>query len=295
MHFILHVLFFIVIIIIYLHAANELKTSEDLEIYELDYQTKPHLQEICEAKQPVLFEFNLPFPIAGINGLDDFLPENSPFDVCCIENSNTNENQSSIISKIPYKALHLLMKTDTEGKYISYNNHSFIDEASLAAYYYKLDMYLKPALCCNTQYDLIFGSKNSVTPLSYHFHTQRFIMVMNGKIRIKMTPWKSKRYFNISKNPNTLENTSNIQLWNPLLQDKLTVEKIKCLEFNVHTGYILYIPPYWFYTIQFIDDNTFVPSITYNNCVNYIVNSKTYFQHMKNTHSNIFNNIKLFN
>jgi hypothetical protein len=41
------------------------------------------------------------------------------------------------------------------------------------------------------------------------------------------------------------------------------MEKVKFLEFTVEKGNVLYIPPYWWYSIQFTD-NTVVYAITYN-------------------------------
>ena len=35
----------------------QLKTSNDLEIYEIDYPSKDKLEEICDLRQPILFNF----------------------------------------------------------------------------------------------------------------------------------------------------------------------------------------------------------------------------------------------
>ena len=54
---ILNILLFIIILFLYIHITHQLKKSEDLEIYEMDYSSNTHLQEVCEIKQPVLFEY----------------------------------------------------------------------------------------------------------------------------------------------------------------------------------------------------------------------------------------------
>ena len=51
------VLIFIIILFLYVHIVAQYKKSEDLEIYEMDYTNNQHLQEVCDLKQPVLFEF----------------------------------------------------------------------------------------------------------------------------------------------------------------------------------------------------------------------------------------------
>ena len=34
---------------------TQFKKSEDLEIYEMDYSTNANLQDVCDVRQPVLF------------------------------------------------------------------------------------------------------------------------------------------------------------------------------------------------------------------------------------------------
>jgi len=54
----LNFLLFIIVLVIYVHIINQLKTSEDLEVYEMDYTTNQYLQEVCNIKQPVLFNYD---------------------------------------------------------------------------------------------------------------------------------------------------------------------------------------------------------------------------------------------
>jgi hypothetical protein len=41
---------------------QEYKQSEDLEIYEMDYNNNVQLQEICNVKQPIIFDIEPIFP-----------------------------------------------------------------------------------------------------------------------------------------------------------------------------------------------------------------------------------------
>ena len=54
---------------------------------------------------------------------------------------------------------------------------------------------------------------------------RHFILVNSGKIRIKLTPWKSSKYLYINKDYDNLEFTSPIDIWNP--QEKYTNEMKK--------------------------------------------------------------------
>jgi hypothetical protein len=49
---------FCLVLFIYLHVQFHLKTSEDLEMYEVDQPSKERLEEICDIRQPVLFDFD---------------------------------------------------------------------------------------------------------------------------------------------------------------------------------------------------------------------------------------------
>ena len=52
----IHILLFIIILLLYIHIVHQYKTSEDLEIYEFDYENTEHLQEVCNIKQPAVFK-----------------------------------------------------------------------------------------------------------------------------------------------------------------------------------------------------------------------------------------------
>ena len=49
---------FCVVLFLYLHVQFHLKTSNDLEMYEIEETSKEKLEEICDLRQPVLFEFD---------------------------------------------------------------------------------------------------------------------------------------------------------------------------------------------------------------------------------------------
>jgi ribosomal protein L16 Arg81 hydroxylase len=50
------------------------------------------------------------------------------------------------------------------------------------------------------------------------------------------------------------------------------MDKMKFLEFDVNPGYVLYIPPYWWYSIKFSGENNLICGITYNSIMNYVAN-----------------------
>jgi len=137
-----------------------------------------------------------------------------------------------------------------------------------------VDRILKPSFSVNTRYDLWFGAKNTVTPLRYHTDSRQFLCITNGKIRIKMTHWKSTKYLHPYKDYEKYEFCSPVHPHNPDKSYQFDFDKTNFMEFDVKEGYMLYIPPYWWYSISYLDEpNTYVSSITYNSLVNCLSNS----------------------
>jgi len=49
---------FCIVLFLYLHIQFHLKTGNDLEMYEIEETSKDKLEEICDLRQPVLFDFD---------------------------------------------------------------------------------------------------------------------------------------------------------------------------------------------------------------------------------------------
>ena len=75
------VLIFCSILFLYVHIYFHLKTSDDLEVYEIDKPSKDKLEEICDLRQPVVFNFQNEEFIHG----------------CCLEN-------------LPLTIMHLILR-----------------------------------------------------------------------------------------------------------------------------------------------------------------------------------------
>ena len=127
-------------------------------------------------------------------------------------------------------------------------------------------------MLCNTKYDVITGSNNTVTPFKYELNYRNFFLVTQGSIEIKMTPPKSTKYLYPVKDYELFEFKSPVNPWNVSPEYKADFDKIKCLEFTVTQGKALYIPAYWWYSIKF-HKNTSISCFkykTYMNCVSII-------------------------
>lgn len=297
---IVNIILFVIVLILYLHIVQQLKTSEDLEIYEMDYTTNAHLQEVCDVKQPVMFEYNSVSP--------DLYSEITveKLDTCGIYEVKVKDIKDYYLETVsnspdyvvlPLQSANKLLKSDTHSSYFTENNHDFVEDANLYQFFHANDEFIKPSTTVITKYDIMMGSSGVYTPLRFHKDCRRFISTLSGKITIKMTPYKSSKYLSPVNDYENYEFRSPVNVWAPQKKYKTDVSKLKFLEFDVMPGYMLYIPPYWWYSIKFSDgQETVVSGFTYNtmmNCITNIPNWALYYLQQHNTKTRIAKTIPI--
>ena len=83
------VFIFSVVLFLYLHITYHLKCGNDLEVYTIEQPSKEKLEEICDLRQPVIFEFRNDEMLNDVNlsVLDD---NYSAFDINLRDLSKTN-------------------------------------------------------------------------------------------------------------------------------------------------------------------------------------------------------------
>ena len=82
---------FCIVLFLYLHIHYHLKTSEDLEVYTIERPSKEKLEEICDIRQPVIFDFKNDRLLESCNlgTLDD---NYGAFDIQVRDVTNKDEN-----------------------------------------------------------------------------------------------------------------------------------------------------------------------------------------------------------
>lgn len=274
MNFFITFLIFMIILFLYIHVNDQYKKSEDLEIYEIDYISNPELQIICNVKQPIIFEFQKIVTdfFSKMESRELFAKsENIDIkvkDVLDYSNKNLISIDPIILTSNSFQTL---MKSDPKGHYFMEDNQDFLEEMDLLSEIRELDDYFKPSFNFQSKYDILVGSTNCVTPLRYHTDYRRFLIVTAGKISVKMTPWRSRKHLHPVIDYENYEFFSRLNPWSPQKEYMNDMDKLKFLEFEVVAGYVLYIPPYWWYSIKFYPD-TQVVSTSYQTTMNVLSN-----------------------
>ena len=112
------------------------------------------------------------------------------------------------------------------------------------------------------------GSNMAITPLRYDVNYRNYFMVLNGSIKVKLTPPKNSKYLYLESDYDNFEFRSAINPWNVQEQYKPEFEKIKFLDITLEPGKILFIPAYWWYSFQFENSKTYIISLKYRTYMN---------------------------
>jgi hypothetical protein len=271
MYAMLSIFIFVAILFVYIHVQSQWKTSDDLEIYEADYQNPKQLQDIVSVKQPVLFQitdqeaqrFCDRFQTTKMQKYDNV-------DVHVKETLDyyaASDDVAIDYVSLPLRSASTLFSSDQKAKYFSENNGVFVEESGVDSIMQPMDEFLKPALTAYTRYDLLFGSAHAYTPLRYHTTSQQYFVVTSGKIRVKMCPPKYRKVLPIVKDYENYEFRTSMNVFNGK-----RIESVKFLDFEVHVGSTLFVPPYWWYAFQFSADAT-VAGFAYDQVMNIVAQS----------------------
>ena len=256
---------FCLVLFIYLHINFHLKKSNDLEMYEIDQASKDKLEEICDIRQPVLFDFDNQ-PITETTS-KKYISENySAFDV---KIRNVSDSGDDLYTLLPLHAATKLFDEDKTAVYLSENNRDFLQETGVDKNFRYNDAFLRPYMVSNCNYDVLLGSADVCTPFRYEINYRNFFLLTQGSAQIKMAPPHSIKYLYPNYDYENFEFSSPVNPWNVQPKYSADFNKIKCLEFTLLPGKTLFIPAYWWYSIKF-SSNTSISCFFYRTYMNNI-------------------------
>ena len=268
MEFFIAIFIFCLVLFIYLHIQFQLKTSNDLEIYEIEDVTKSKLEEVCDMRQPLLFEFGNEQLIK--HTCPTYLQENYHAFEVKIRNVNDESNdENDLYLPLPFHASLKLFAEDKSSSYFSENNQDFLEETGLIKTFKYNDELLRPYMVSNCNYDLILGSKGTITPFRYKLNYRNYFLLTYGSAKLKISPPQSIKYLNPKYDYENFEFSSPINPWDIQPKYAADFDKIKCLEFTLLPGKVLFLPPYWWFSIEF-SENTSISCFFYKTYMNNI-------------------------
>ncbi len=256
---------FSIILFIYLHVFFHLKTSNELELYEIELPSKDKLHEICDLKQPVMFKFDNTYLNTNL-GLQLLKSSYGSFDVNVRE---VDDNEGELYFQLPLNIATKLFADEKEKKYYLEKNADFLKETRLLKHFQSVDELLRPTMVSECNYDLLVGTNNANTCLQYSLDNRNFFYVCEGSITVKLIPPNYSKYLHTENDYTNFEFRSKINPWNVDKSYHIDYNKSHSFDVNVSQGQILFIPNYWWYSIKLHEDSN-VLKFTYKTYMNHI-------------------------
>lgn len=263
MPYLLEAIIFLIVLFLYIHISYHSITSNDPEIYELNELSKDKLEEICGLKQPVIINPNiLMLPINVLEENNDNFKSND-----VLIRSTNDESSELLYLPLNYEKSNKLFKKDKTSEYYSENNETFIKDTALLKRLQEKDKFFRPPLHCNCFYDILFGSNGSFTPLRYELNYRNYFYASSGNFDIKLVAPSYNENLHPIMDYVNFEFKSSINVWNVQEEFKNDFSKIKIIDIKLVEGQTIFIPPFWYYSIKF-EENNKVISLKYRNYFN---------------------------
>lgn len=243
------VLIFCSILFLYIHIYFHLKTSDDLEVYEIDKPSKDKLEEICDLRQPVVFNFQNDI-FTNDCKVKNLNVDYNAFDIKIRNTSETDSNTELYLPLTLNSGIELFEK-DTKSIYFTEKNQDFLEETGKVKFFKYHDEFIRPYLVSNCIYDIMTGSVNTKTPFRYNINYRNYYLVNEGSVTVKMAPPKDHKYLYPIADYDNFEFRSHVDIWDPADQHKQNIAKIKTLEIKLNPGQIIFIPAYWWHSFKF--------------------------------------------
>lgn len=258
---------FCIVLFLYLHVQFHLKTSDDLEIYEIDQASKDKMEEICDLRQPVMFDYDEDGQKIINSTSKNFLLENYPVFEVKIRECKEPEKDSELYVPLQFHLASKLFEEDTSQGYFSESNMDFLTETGAIKNMSYNDEFLRPYMVSNCDYDILMGSNGAETPFRYEINYRNYFIVTQGSVKIKLAPPKSSKYLYPVNDYENFEFRSPIDPWKPQPKYRADFDKIKCLEIVLTPGKFLFIPAYWWHSFKF-SENSSVSCFRYRTYMN---------------------------
>lgn len=266
MHEVLILLIFCMVLFVYIHVHFHLKTSNDLELYQIEQPSKEKLEEICDLRQPVVFDYTNE-RLLDVCRRDIMRDTYGAFDVKVRNIAISLDDEEEMHMPLTLTSAVTATLEDTQSKYLIENNRDFLDETGMVKAYQYNDEFIRPYMVASCHYDYSTASNGVRTPFRYDVNYRNYYLVTEGNVRVKLAPPRSSRYLFPHNDYENFEFRSPINPWDVQLQYKPDFDKVKCLEVSLSRGQMIYVPAYWWYSFEY-GDTTSIASFKYRTYMN---------------------------
>jgi hypothetical protein len=258
------VMIFCVILFLYLHIYFHMKTSNDLEVYEIDQPSKDKLEEVCDLRQPVLFNYANDRLMESCT-LNAIRATYGAFDVRLrnVKDAADEADATDLYVPLTLHAVAESLRNDKDSRYISENNGDFLEETGLIKTFKYNDAFLRPPMVSKCAYDVMGASAGTATPLRYEVNYRNYYLITHGSVKLRLIAPNASKYLYPVADYDNFEFRSPVNPWHVQAEYRADFDKIKTMDVELRAGQIIYIPAYWWCSVLFSGDSTTVCCFKY--------------------------------
>ena len=239
-HILATIFIFLIVLMIYLHIQYHLKVNNTLEHYRVEEFKRDNINKICQLKQPFSFLYQN-------KGLLNELSFDNLKNKLKDEYIQIRKKTDDLFLPMKLEKGIELFEKDSSNNYYSENNELFLKNTDIIKHYNN-DPILKPCLKSNHKYDVIMGTKGVASKLKYNLYYRNFFYVTDGKCKIRLLTPDNYDDLDVNKNYDLFEYNSSVDCFSDEFQKKY-------IDVELSKGEILFIPSYWFYSVQFMENS----------------------------------------
>ena len=244
---------FCVVLVAYLHLYRHWKTSQVMEFYEIDNPTKDRWEQVCELHQPTLFSRSCPpnLLLYHLHSLKDNLSTRM-----VSVRSQSNNTMTSFL--LPLTQALALFEKDTESpSYFFDRNRSVFQDVFARNPDFMASLHLmRPPMALRPHVDILAGSKKTTTPWEYKISYRNYFVVTSGKLVFSFLPYDVGNKCLVPQH-----DYDEMHFWSPVPPN---FDERKPLICTAVPGQIVFVPPYWWISIEFAESNSAATLVQYD-------------------------------
>jgi len=258
MRSIVYITIFLLCIVLYIHIYYHLKVSDEENIFEIDYTDKVNLEEVCDLRQPFTMEIE-----NTLNMKSEQLKSrlNIVHQKRQKEEKDTSENDDADKSDKKEENNEIVTKIYSE------HNKELLSDETIQTSIKSFEKTIIPEFTIQNVYDIVVSDENFSTPFVSNFNHRNYLYFSEGNATIQ---------FVSHKHNDKLEHHIDYELLQKVSTDVPSrVKGVTIKSINVKAGEFVYIPPRWWYSINF-KSRSLVVKFQYKTLMNVIAHTPMY-------------------
>lgn len=257
-----YITIFLLCIVIYIHIYYHLKVSDDENIFEIDYTDKVNLEEVCDLRQPftMKIENKLNFNVHDLKDKFKNILNIVQKKEIKIQEEKKQEDNNETNEKA---------KT-TEIKIYSEQNKGLLADKEIADSIRSFEQIIIPDFTTQNCHDIVISDGKFSLPFTSNFNHRNYLYFSEGSAIIHFISHKYTDKVNHHLDYELMQKVSDGTLHEIKASKDITIKSI-----TVNAGEFVYIPPRWWYSIEF-KSKSVVAKFQYKTAMNILAHIPLY-------------------